>query len=128
MPLSQIMRSPALMPRGFAAAALILLCGCATTHAPSVAELRASAEDGDTSAQVDLGDAYASGRGVAQSYAEAARWYARAADGDYLRPTAATSQVKDNDGDYRALAAASSAAAGSSSAVQSALTQLKTGG
>lgn len=53
---------------------------------------------------------------------------ARAADGDYLRPTAATSQVKDNDVDYRALAAASSAAAGSSSAVQSALTQLKTGG
>jgi len=53
---------------------------------------------------------------------------ARAADGDYLRPTVATSQIKDNDGDYKALAAASSAAASSSSAVQAALTQLKTGG
>jgi len=53
---------------------------------------------------------------------------ARAADGDYLKPTAASSQARDNDGDYRPLAAASSPAASSSSSVQSALTLLKTGG
>jgi uncharacterized protein len=62
------------------AAAVLLLCGCATPHAPSVDEIRASAESGDSSAEVALGDDYAAGRGVTQSYTEAARWYGRAAD------------------------------------------------
>jgi hypothetical protein len=53
---------------------------------------------------------------------------ARAADGDYLKANAQTSQTKDNDGDYRPIAAASSPAASSSSGVQAALTLLKTGG
>jgi TPR repeat protein len=72
--------SRAATPREFLAAAVVLLCGCATTHAPNVADIRASAESGDVGAQVTLGDDYAAGRGVTQSYAEAARWYGRAAD------------------------------------------------
>jgi hypothetical protein len=52
----------------------------------------------------------------------------RAADGDWLKPSVQTSQTKDNDGDYKAIAAASSPAASSSSGVQAALTLLKTGG
>jgi hypothetical protein len=53
---------------------------------------------------------------------------ARAADGDRLQAGAQTSQIKDNDGDYKPIAAASSPAASSSSGVQAALTLLKTGG
>jgi hypothetical protein len=53
---------------------------------------------------------------------------ARAADGDRLQASAQTSQTKDNDGDYKPIAAASSPAASSSSGVQAALTLLKTGG
>ncbi len=53
---------------------------------------------------------------------------ARAADGDYKARNALSSQVKDKDGDDRAIAATSSAAAQSSSAVQSSLPSLKKGG
>jgi hypothetical protein len=53
---------------------------------------------------------------------------ARAADGDYLKTNAQTSQTKDNDGDFKSIAAANSPAASSSSGVQAALTLLKTGG
>lgn len=49
----------------------------------------------------------------------------RAADGDR---TQASAQTKDNDGDYKPIAAANSPAASSSSGVQAALTLLKTGG
>jgi TPR repeat protein len=38
------------------------------------------AEAGDAVAQKDLGSAYAKGQGVKQSYAEAAKWYRKAAD------------------------------------------------
>jgi uncharacterized protein len=74
-------RSRTATTREALAAAVLLLCGCAAMHAPSIAEIRASAESGDSGAQVALGDDYAAGRGVTQSYAEAARWYGRAADG-----------------------------------------------
>ena len=57
---------------------------------------------------------------------ESAPATARAADGDYKVRSALTSQVKDADGDYRPVAA--SAAARSSSAVQSTLSDLKRGG
>ena len=43
-------------------------------------ELRALAEQGDAEAQLDLGEAYAYGRAVAQDGAEALRWYRMAAD------------------------------------------------
>jgi hypothetical protein len=52
----------------------------------------------------------------------------RAADGDYKVPNARTSHVKDKDGDYKPITAASSAAAQSSSAVQASLSSLKVGG
>src|SRR5262245_29492611 len=44
--------------------------------------LRAAAEAGDIAGQVALAERYARGDGVAASYAEAARWYARAAERD----------------------------------------------
>jgi uncharacterized membrane protein YkoI len=53
---------------------------------------------------------------------------ARAVDGDYLKANAQTSQIKDNDGDYKPNTAANSPAASSSSGVQAALSLLKTGG
>jgi hypothetical protein len=49
---------------------------------------------------------------------------ARALDGDFKKLNPLTAQVKDSDGDYKA---ASSPAASSSGAVQSALTTLRTG-
>ncbi len=52
----------------------------------------------------------------------------RAADGDYKVASAQTSQVKDKDGDYKPANAASSAAARSSGAVQTSLSNLKVGG
>jgi TPR repeat protein len=60
--------------------AAIALTACATSRGPSIEEIRASAESGDTGAQVDLAVDYHTGKGVHQSYAEAARWYARAAE------------------------------------------------
>jgi hypothetical protein len=53
---------------------------------------------------------------------------ATAADGDYKARNALSASAKDNDGDFKPVAAASSAAAQSSSAVQSALPSLKKGG
>ena len=52
----------------------------------------------------------------------------RAADGDRMQASAQTAPTKDNDGDYKPVAAAGSAAASSSSGVQAAITLLKTGG
>ncbi len=52
----------------------------------------------------------------------------RAPDGDFLAPSAKTTQVKDSDGDYRPVATTSSAVSTSSSNVQAALNSLKTGG
>jgi hypothetical protein len=51
---------------------------------------------------------------------------ARAADGDYKTKNAQSMPTKDGDGDYKART--SSAAAQSSSAVQTALASLKAGG
>jgi hypothetical protein len=53
---------------------------------------------------------------------------AKAADGDFKTRNVQSSLVKDSDGDYKSLAAASSAAAQSSNAVQTSLTALKKGG
>lgn len=58
--------------------------------------------------------------------ASAALAKARAVDGDYKTPNPMSSHVKDNDGDYKALAA--SPAAQSSSTVQMSLSKLRTGG
>jgi hypothetical protein len=53
---------------------------------------------------------------------------ATAADGDYKARNTLSAPTKDSDGDFKPVAAASSAAAQSSSAVQSALPSLKKGG
>ena len=45
-----------------------------------IAELRAQAEEGLAEAQVNLGDRYRSGRGVAQDEAVAVAWYRLAAE------------------------------------------------
>ena len=46
----------------------------------AISDLRALAEDGDASAQSELGGMYLYGRGVAQDDAEAVRWFRLAAD------------------------------------------------
>ena len=45
-----------------------------------IAAVRAKAEGGDAPAEAQLGDAYANGVGVTNSYAEAAKWYRLATD------------------------------------------------
>jgi TPR repeat protein len=46
---------------------------------PAVSAVEEAAEKGDSSSQARLGDLYADGTGVPQNYAEAIRWYCRAA-------------------------------------------------
>lgn len=46
---------------------------------------RAAADDGYASAQLALGEMFAIGRGVAQSYEEAARWFKKAADQGHVQ-------------------------------------------
>jgi hypothetical protein len=46
-------------------------------------EMRAGAEEGNTSAQFSLGKTYAQGEGLSQDYAEAAKWYSEAAKRGY---------------------------------------------
>ena len=48
-----------------------------------IARIKARADKGDASAQFILGLRYANGQGVAQDYAEAAKWYRKAADQGY---------------------------------------------
>jgi len=48
-----------------------------------VAALKQRAATGDADAQNNLGFIYATGQGVPKDYAEAARWYRKAADQDY---------------------------------------------
>ncbi|MGD0816106.1 MAG: tetratricopeptide repeat protein [Verrucomicrobiota bacterium] len=54
-----------------------------TTEASKLAEIRAKAEKGDVQAQDTLGLFYEGGTSVPQDYAEAAKWYRKAADQDY---------------------------------------------
>ena len=49
-------------------------------QAEDVPGLEKAANQGDSDAQVKLGLAYYHGRGVAQNFAEAVRWYKKAAD------------------------------------------------
>ena len=50
------------------------------THAEAIRWYRLSAEQGDASAQFNLGNMYANGEGVPQDDAEAVRWYRLAAE------------------------------------------------
>jgi TPR repeat protein len=45
-----------------------------------VGQTRARAERGDVNAQFELGERYATGRGVSQNHIEAAKWFRKAAD------------------------------------------------
>lgn len=45
--------------------------------------IRKDVKDGDVYAQVDLGNIYAEGDGVEQDFAEAAKWYRKAAEQEY---------------------------------------------
>ena len=68
-------------PRLIAVAILITACSASIFAQPeAVAELRAAAEQGDAVAQFNLGVMYATGEGVPQDDAEAARWYRLAAE------------------------------------------------
>lgn len=52
-----------------------------TSNSPDdITAITARADQGDADAQLKLGDAYLRGRGVAQSDAEAIRWFRSAAD------------------------------------------------
>ncbi len=59
---------------------LVALCVPLAGQQESIEELRARAEQGDTIAQLNLGDVYAIGRQVPQDDAETARWYRLSAE------------------------------------------------
>ena len=64
-----------------AALALTLIAPWALGQDPdTITEIRLRAEQGDASAQYNLGVRYAFGRGVPQDEAEAVRWYRLSAD------------------------------------------------
>lgn len=64
-------------------AILVLPVGSAAAFAPpdskEVETLQTKARQGDTDAQIRLGDLYAKGRGVPQNHAQARMWYGKAA-------------------------------------------------
>jgi TPR repeat protein len=61
-------------------ATLMLLMGVVARGADQLVELRAKAEQGDASAQYQLGQKCDNGTGVKQDFAEAALWYRKAAE------------------------------------------------
>ena len=65
-------------------ALVLTACAATTSYGPNrsltLRELLPLAEKGDASAQNNLGIMYEEGQGVAQNYAEAVRWYRKAAD------------------------------------------------
>ena len=61
--------------------ALLILTGCQTIdYEPELPRIRPLAEQDDAKAQSELGDMCRWGRGVTEDYAEAARWYRKAAE------------------------------------------------
>jgi len=64
-------------------AILVLPIGVATAFAPpdknELETLQIKARQGDTDAQIRLGELYSKGRGVPQDHAQARSWYAKAA-------------------------------------------------
>jgi len=96
--------------------------------APSVAPSPATAASASSAAPSPATAAPA--RSAAPSPATAAPTpsAARAADGDYKKANMRSSQTRDSDGDFKPLAKAASAAAQSTSRVQSSLSSLKVGG
>jgi TPR repeat protein len=60
--------------------AALVLCAPVQAQTPEIDALRARAEQGDASAQHNLGVMYDNGQGVPEDDAEAVRWYRLAAD------------------------------------------------
>lgn len=60
--------------------ALIAFCFALTVQAQDFGATKRAAEQGDVAAQSMLGNLYYQGQGVAQSYAEAAKWFRKAAE------------------------------------------------
>ncbi len=75
-----------LLPALIGVVASAVLPGCKPgtepekAHPVDIAALTARADAGDAHAQAELGGLYASGQGVTNNYAEAAKWYRKAAD------------------------------------------------
>jgi len=59
---------------------LLAICFALTVWARDIESIKQAAQQGDAKAQYELGYLYDAGRGVAQSYAEAAQWYRKAAE------------------------------------------------
>jgi hypothetical protein len=63
----------------------VIIQVCLVAHAQDIAAIRERAENGDASAQNELGRMYEDGKGVPKNDAEAVRWYRKAAEqGDAL--------------------------------------------
>jgi Sel1 repeat len=56
---------------------------CENAYGENLETLRQLANEGNAKAQIDLGNKYKEGHGVPQDYAEATRWYRKAADQGY---------------------------------------------
>ena len=53
-------------------------------YATAIRRFRKAAEQGNAASQVNLGHAYAEGRGAPQDYQEALKWYRKAAEQGYV--------------------------------------------
>ncbi|MGH9604340.1 MAG: tetratricopeptide repeat protein [Terracidiphilus sp.] len=75
-------RSKTYFALSIASGSLMVLCGLAASAQSSAigAALLARANSGDAAAEVQVGEAYESGTGVAQDFKQAAAWYRKAAD------------------------------------------------
>ncbi|MFN8818923.1 MAG: tetratricopeptide repeat protein, partial [Holosporaceae bacterium] len=72
-----------MMKRFFSLLLLMFLVLPAVSHAadaPSFAEMRTKAEQGNAVAQYNLGVMYDEGQGVTRDYAEAVKWFRKAAE------------------------------------------------
>ena len=61
------------------------LPGAVAQEGPTVSELLSKAKTGDAIAEYTLGNMYSAGKGVSRDYAEAVKWYRKAAEQGYVR-------------------------------------------
>jgi TPR repeat protein len=64
---------------------IVLIFAASPLWAEISAEIVEAAEQGDASAQFNLGQIYRKGKGVAQNDAEAAKWYRKAAEQGHVK-------------------------------------------
>jgi TPR repeat protein len=58
----------------------LMVVACSFSQTADISELKHKAEMGEAAAEYQLGTMYFQGQGVPQDYAEAMRWYRKAAD------------------------------------------------